>query len=174
MKTKSGIKKMRNLLIFLTASLISISCTYSVYSTSDEIVVYEDQEGEHTYTFYLLPDNLFLFRKEIGDSWEYMLMEARGGSASHFIGPFYNVSADNSLFGWRVYPDALEVWNMEFYVLANKSSFKSRTLPEQGTTFRDILLLEDKKIKLGSSRYFQRDLTDYDRVLIQLSLPDTN
>ena len=80
---------------------------------------------------------------------------------------------DNQLFGWRYYPDAKEVWLMNFEVLYNSSSDNGRSLPKRGERFRQVIIDNGKSIKVNNSHYTQRELNRIDRAMIELSFPSS-
>jgi hypothetical protein len=165
--------KYMRLLLFIGIFPILSSCTFTVYSSDESVKVYEDITEEGRYTWYFLPDNLFLFSKSEDSRQESFILEAKGTSATNIFGPMYNVTMDNELFGWRYYPDAKEVWLMNFEVLYNSSSDKGRSLPERGERFRQVIIDNGKSIKVNNSHYTQRELNRVDRAMIELSFPSS-
>ena len=150
----------------IAAIVISIAIKSLITETysSDNIKIGEeylkDMGGGAIYKMVFISETEYIFSKAAGDIYEEALMTINyGESAKNYIGPIYNVYRPSSLFGIRIYFNALNVWIINTSIVSKSGNTENTYFEDEGTTFEDmVFIVKSNSIKIGGIEY---KLMDY-------------
>jgi len=144
------------------------SCIKTGMTLNKTEVYQQVNESGESNRVYIAPGNTIILKKQFEDQYEYGVYHVKGVNVTHYFGPLYH--RGESLLGFRIYPNAKDVWDVEMELMDKGGNLTNSTFKEIGTSFRDLLIFRDNSVEIGNYTYNKTNKTSQDDQFIKLAV----